>query len=152
MATTILQAHIFEKLGVKGLPDAVASAQYHYLSNSIGGVRVEFMPESDTKAWVRFVHPRWIYEGAAICGMPIDVSRGMLRGWYAQNGVSLKNPRLGYVCVSEDLTGQFGLCGYFQEYDRDLVPEERLRFADPFRCNIGASFLLALILLYRSQT
>lgn len=119
----------FEKLGVKGLPDAVASAQYHYLSNSIGGVRVEYMPESDKKAWVRFVHPRWIYEGAAICGMPIDVSRGMLRGWYAQNGVSLGNPRLGFVCTSEDMDGQYGLAGYFLEHEHDLAPEERLKFA-----------------------
>ena len=31
------------------------------------------------------------------------------------------------MCVSEDVTGQFGLCGYFQEYDQDLAPEDRLR-------------------------
>jgi hypothetical protein len=31
--------------------------------------------------------------------------------------------------VSEDLTGQFGLCGYFKEFDHDLAPEERLQFA-----------------------
>ena len=41
----------------------------------------------------------------------------------------MKNPGLGYVCVSEDMTGEFGLCGYFQEYDHELRPEERLRFA-----------------------
>jgi hypothetical protein len=119
----------FEKLGLSGKPDAVASAEYHYLSNSIGGVRVEFMPESDKKAWVRFAHPRWIYEGAALCGMPIEVSRGMLNGWYAENGVSLGNPRLGFVCVSEDMDGGFGLAGYFLEHDRDLEPHERLSFA-----------------------
>ena len=42
---------------------------------------------------------------------------------------SLGNPRLGFVCVSEDMTGEFGLCGYFKEYDHDLTPEERLVFA-----------------------
>ena len=47
-----------EKLGLRGLPDAVAAASYHYLSNRIGGVRVEFMRESDRKAWVRFPPPR----------------------------------------------------------------------------------------------
>ena len=26
------------------------------------------------------------------------------------------------------MTGQFGLCGYFREYDRELLPEERLQF------------------------
>ncbi|HNT89612.1 MAG TPA: hypothetical protein PKL84_17250, partial [Candidatus Hydrogenedentes bacterium] len=87
------------------------------------------MAESDTKAWVRFRYPRWMYAGAAICGVPVEASRGFLRGWYAQNGVSLGNPRLGFVCVSEDMTGQYGLCGYFMEYDRDLSEEERLVFA-----------------------
>ena len=119
----------FEKLGLSDLPDAVACAQYHVLSNSMGGVGVEFMPESDAKAWVRFRYPRWMYAGPAICGIPVEASRGFLNGWYAQNGVSLGNPRLGFVCVSEDVTGQFGLCGYFKEYDRDLSPDERLVFA-----------------------
>jgi hypothetical protein len=119
----------FEKLGLSHLPDAVAAARYHVLSNGVGGVRVEYMEESDTKAWVRFRYPRWMYAGPAICGIPVEASRGFLRGWYAQNGVSLKNPRLGYVCVSEDLTGQFGLCGYFKEYAHDLSEEERLVFA-----------------------
>ena len=36
------------------VPQAVAAAQYHYLSNLIGGVRVEYMPECDRKAWVRY--------------------------------------------------------------------------------------------------
>ena len=49
-----------EKLGLRALPHAVACAQYHYLSNDLGGVRVEFIPESDRKAWVRYVPPRWI--------------------------------------------------------------------------------------------
>ena len=34
-----------EKLGLSGLPPAVAAAQYHYLSNWIGGVSVEYMYE-----------------------------------------------------------------------------------------------------------
>ena len=119
----------FRKLGLDDLPDAVACARYHVLSNSMGGVTVEYMEESDTKAWVRFRYPRWMYDGPAICGVPVEASRGFLRGWYAQNGVSLNNPRLGFVCVSEDMTGQFGLCGYFREYDHDLSEDERLQFA-----------------------
>ena len=39
------------------------------------------------------------------------------------------NPRLGFVCVSEDMTGEFGFCGYFREYDEPLAEHERLRFA-----------------------
>ena len=119
----------FDKLGLSGLPHAVACAKYHVLSNSMGGVAVEYMEDSDTKAWVRFRYPRWMYEGPAICGIPVEASRGFLHGWYGQNGVSLNNPRLGFVCVSEDMTGQFGLCGYFREYDHDLEPSERLQFA-----------------------
>ena len=119
----------FMKLGLEGLPHAVACAKYHVLSNGVGGVAVEYMEESTTKAWVRFRYPRWMYAGPAICGIPVEASRGFLHGWYAQNGVSLGNPRLGFVCVSEDVTGQFGLCGYFKEHDYDLAPEERLQFA-----------------------
>ena len=119
----------FENLGLANEPDSVACAKYHVLSNSIGGVPVEYMAESDKKAWVRFRYPRWMYHGATICGVPVGVSRGFLKGWYAYNGVSLKNPRLGYVCVSEDMTGEFGFCGYFKEYDHDLSDDERLQFA-----------------------
>ena len=119
----------FGKLGLEGLPHAIACAKYHVLSNGVGGVAVEYMEESDRKAWVRFRYPRWMFAGAAICGIPKESGRGFLHGWYAQNGVSLNNPRLGFVCVSEDVTGQFGLCGYFQEYGYDLRPEQRLQFA-----------------------
>lgn len=118
----------FEKLGLTRMPHAVACAAYHYLSNSIGGVDVEFMRESDRKAWVRFVPPRWIYPGATICGVPSDVSRAFLTGWYAQNGISLGNPRLGFVCTAQTVDGQHGLAGYFLEHDRDLAPDERLVF------------------------
>ena len=118
----------FGKLGLDGLPPAVACAAYHYLSNSVGGVSVEFMRESERKAWVRFVPPRWAYPGAAICGIPSEVSRAMLAGWYAHNGVSLGNPRLGFVCTAQTTDGQHGLAGYFLEHDRDLAPQERLQF------------------------
>jgi hypothetical protein len=118
----------FDKLGLRGMPDAVACAAHHYLSNSVGGVAVEFMRESDRKAWVNFVPPRWIYPGASICGVPSEVSRAFLRGWYAENGVSLRNPRLGFVCTAQTTDGQHGLSGYFLEHERELAPEERLQF------------------------
>ena len=35
----------FKKLGLDGLPDAVACAQYHVLSNGIGGVPVQYVEE-----------------------------------------------------------------------------------------------------------
>jgi hypothetical protein len=118
----------FDKLGLKGMPDAVACAAFHYLSNRIGGVEVEFMRESERKAWVNFVPPRWIYPGASICAVPSEVSRAFLRGWYAHNGVSLANPRLGFVCTAQTTDGQHGLSGYFLDHDRELAEDERLSF------------------------
>jgi hypothetical protein len=117
------------KLGLEQLPAAVAAAQYHYLSNQLGGVRVEYIYESERKAWIRYPPPRWIWAGTAICAVPSEVSAAMLRGWHAENGVSLGNPRLGFVCTKQTVDGDDALEGYFYEYDRALAPEERLRFA-----------------------
>jgi hypothetical protein len=118
-----------DKLGLSHLPPAVAAAQYHYLSNWIGGVCVEYMHETDRKAWIRYPPPRWIWRGAAICGVPGEVSRAMLRGWHANNGVSLGNPNLGFVCTKQSVDGQDGLEGFYCEYDHPLEPDQRLVFA-----------------------
>jgi hypothetical protein len=122
------------KLGLDGLPHAVACAQYHYLSNQVGGVKVEYVRESDRKAWVRYPPPRWIWSGTAVCGIPSEVSRAMLRGWHANNGPVLGNPRLGFVCTKQTVDGQPGLEGYYREADRDLAPEERLVFSPGEEC------------------
>ncbi len=116
-------------LGLTGLPDAVVSAQYHYLSNFIGTVKVEFMPESDRKAWIRYPPPRWIFDGTAICGIPDSVTIAMMRGWHAHNGEALGNPRLGFACTGMTTAGDPGLEGYFFEADAPLAAAERLRFA-----------------------
>jgi len=118
-----------DKLGLSHLPPAVAAAQYHYLSNWIGGVHVEYMYESDRKAWIRYPPPRWIWRGTAICGVPGEVSRAMLRGWHANNGVSLGHPNMGFVCTKQSVDGQDGLEGYYCEYDHPLEPDQRLVFA-----------------------
>jgi hypothetical protein len=118
-----------EKLGLSSLPHAVAAAQYHYLSNWIGGVSVEYIYESDRKAWIRYPPPRWIWRGTAICGVPGEVSRAMLRGWHGNNGVALGNPNLGFVCTKQSVDGQNGLEGYYCEYDHPLEIEQRVVFA-----------------------
>ena len=87
------------------------------------------MPECDRKAWVRYAPPRWVWQGTAICAIPSEVSRAMLRAWHGHNGVSLGNPRLGFVCTKQTVDGQDGLEGYYLEYDHDLEPDERVRFA-----------------------
>jgi hypothetical protein len=118
-----------DKLGLSHLPPAVAAAQYHYLSNWIGGVCVEYMHETDRKAWIRYPPPRWIWRGTAICGVPGEVSRAMLRGWHANNGVALGNLTLGFVCTKQSVDGQDGLEGFYYEYDHPLELDQRLVFA-----------------------
>src|SRR5690349_17004174 len=117
-----------QKLGLTGLPPAVACAQYHVLSNALGGVKVEWIPETDRKSWVRYLPPRWIFDGTAVCGIPTDVSRAMLRGWHGHNGVSLGNDRLGFVCTMQTTDGQPGLEGYYVEEEEALEPADRVRF------------------------
>ena len=117
-----------KKLGLERLPHAVACAQYHYFSNALGGVKTEFIAESERKAWVRYPPPRWIWQGTAICAIPQAVNEAMLHGWHGHNGVSLGNPRLGFVCTGQTVAGDPGLEGYYFEYDHDLTPEERVRF------------------------
>src|SRR6202161_4891307 len=46
-----------QKLGLRHLPPAVAAAQYHYLSNWIGGVAGEYIYETDRNAWVPYPPP-----------------------------------------------------------------------------------------------
>jgi hypothetical protein len=122
-----------KKLGLDRLPHAVACAQYHYFSNALGGVKTEYIHESDRKAWVRYPPPRWIWSGTAICAVPREVNEAMLHGWHGHNGVSLGNPRLGFVCTGQTVNGDPGLEGYYHEYDRDIAPEERVRFVDDER-------------------
>lgn len=117
------------KLGIDGMPPAVAAARYHYLSNFIGGVSVEYVEESPRKAWIRYPPPRWVWPGATICGIPSEVNAAMLRGWHANNGVMLGRLGLGFVCTGQTVDGDPGLEGYYIEHDRDLPEEERLRFA-----------------------
>lgn len=116
------------KLGLQDLPPAVACAQYHVLSNALGGVGVVWIPESETKSWVRYLPPRWIFDGTAICAIPTEVARAMLWGWHGHNGVSLGNDRLGFVCTMQTTDGQPGLEGYYIEESEPLAPEDRVRF------------------------
>ena len=118
-----------KKLGLDGMPHAVACALYHYHSNALGGVKTEYYRESDRKAWVRYPPPRWIWRGAAICAIPREVNEAMLHGWHGHNGVSLGNPRLGFVCTGQTVNGDPGLEGYYYEYDEPIGEAERIRFS-----------------------
>jgi hypothetical protein len=117
------------KLGLTGEPPALACALYHYHSNALGGVKTGYLRESDSKAWVRYPPPRWIWRGTAIAAIPHSVSAAMLHGWHGHNGVSLGKPNLGFVCTGMTVDGMPGLEGYYLEHDRPLGEDERVRFA-----------------------
>ncbi|MEM9562467.1 MAG: hypothetical protein AAGA93_07630 [Actinomycetota bacterium] len=117
-----------DKLGLTDQPHAVACAKYHVLSNALGGVRVEWIPESDTKSWVRYRPPRWIFDGTAVCGIPTELSRAMLRGWHGHNGATLGNDNLGFVCTKQTTDGQPGLEGYYIEEPEPLPEDEKVRY------------------------
>ena len=116
------------KLGIDQDPPAVAAAKYHYLSNQIGGVDVEYMYESDRKAWIRYSPPRWLWKGVVMCAIPRKVSEAMLWGWHSNNGIMLRARSVGFVCTKQGVDAQDGLEGYYLDYGRDLEPRERLRF------------------------
>jgi len=118
-----------QKLGLAGEPPAPACALYHYHSNALGGVKTGYLRESDSKAWVRYPPPRWIWRGTAIAAIPHSVSAAMLHGWHGHNGVSLGKPNLGFVCTGMTVDGLPGLEGYYLEHDRPLDEHERVRFA-----------------------
>ena len=116
------------KLGIDQDPPAVAAAKYHYLSNQIGGVDVEYMYESDLKAWIRYAPPRWLWKGVVMCAIPRKVSEAMLWGWHSNNGIMLDTKSIGFVCTKQGVDAQDGLEGYYLDYGRDLEPQDRLRF------------------------
>src|SRR4051794_41703742 len=59
-----------EKLGLSHLPPAVAAAQYHYLSNWIGGGSGGYMYEARRQAWIRHPPPPRVWRGAPSCRAP----------------------------------------------------------------------------------
>lgn len=131
-----------EKLGLTDEPAAVACAKYHYFSNQLGGVSVEYLEETSKKAWIRYPPPRWIWFGSAICAVPENVNRAMLYGWHAQNGVTLGNPYLGFVCTGTTVEGAAGLEGFYIEFDSPIEPKDRLQFRFDLDCPLIAKHKL----------
>jgi hypothetical protein len=97
------------KLGIDQLPHAVAAAQYHYLSNDIGGVPVQYMYESDRKAWIRYPVPRWAWTGTAVYDPPNIVAGGVNSTTVTATGAALGD--MVDVSFSNDLGGLV-LAGY----------------------------------------
>lgn len=116
------------KLGIDKDPPAIAAAKYHYYTNLIGGLDMEYAEESPRKAWVRYTAPMWTYDGIAMLCLPASLRRTILGSWHPRNGQMMGCPRLGWVATKFIMQGDPFDEGYFYEYDHDLSPEERYRF------------------------
>lgn len=116
------------KLGIDKDPPAVCAAKYHYFSNMIGGLRLEYVEESPRKVWIRYTAPLWMYEGLALLAVPKNFRRTTTFAiWHPRNGALMGCPRLGYVGTKFIDEGDPYDEGYFIEYDHDLAENERYR-------------------------
>ena len=118
-----------EKLGIDGsLSPAQVAGRYHYLSNMLGGVDMEYIEESPKKVWIRYHAPAWSYPQESLFAVPASVQRAMFAGWHPHNGPSLGAPRLGFVLTKVFQDGEPYDEGYFEEFDRDLHSDERIQY------------------------
>lgn len=118
-----------KKLGIdRSLPPAVVAGRYHYLSNMLGGLPMEYVEESPRKVWIRYLPPAWSFAGSSLFAVPSSVQRAMFAGWHPYNGESLGCLRLGFVVTKVFQDGEPYDEGYFLEYDRELAPDERIQF------------------------
>jgi hypothetical protein len=116
------------KLGIENDPPAVAAAKYHYFTNIIGGLAMEYVEESPRKAWIRYLAPMWMYGGVAVMAMPSNLRRHVFSSWHPRNGQYMGCPRLGYVGTKFSSEADPSDEGYFYEYDYDLAPSQIMRF------------------------
>lgn len=116
------------KLGIDNETPAVKAAKYHYYTNLIGGLDMEYAEESERKVWVRYTAPMWTYDGIAMLALPASLRRTILGSWHPRNGEMMGCLRLGWVATKFIMQGDPFDEGYFYEYDRDLEPHERYRF------------------------
>lgn len=116
------------KLGIENDPPAVAAAKYHYFTNIIGGLDMEYVEESKRKVWIRYRAPMWMYSGVALIAMPASIRRTVFRGWHPMNGRYMGCDALGYVGTKFSMEGDPYDEGYFIEHDQPLSDDEILRY------------------------
>jgi hypothetical protein len=118
-----------DKLGIsRDLPPAVIAGRYHYFSNMLGALPMQYIEESPKKVWIRYIAPAWSFTGLSLIAVPSIVQRAMFSGWHPNNGISLGVPQLGFVVTKVYQDGEPYDEGYFQEYDRPLLPDERIQY------------------------
>ncbi|MQA03610.1 MAG: hypothetical protein GEV07_13115 [Streptosporangiales bacterium] len=116
------------RLGIDGDPPAVAAAKYHYFTNIIGGLEMEYVEESKKKVWIRYLSPMWTYAGTALMAMPGNLRRTIFSSWHPRNGELMGCDRLGYVGTKFVMEGDPYDEGYFIEHDESLRPDQVMRF------------------------
>ncbi|WP_271627566.1 hypothetical protein [Bradyrhizobium sp. CCBAU 11445] len=122
------------KLGIRDdEPPAVRAAKYHYLSNAMGGLNMEYIEESPKKVWIRYLAPSWAYPGVAMMALPSSIRKGGAEAWHAKNGALMGCPRLGWVSTKSIMDMEPYDEGYFIEYDHDLAPGESYRIEPAVR-------------------
>ncbi|GEM_PF-1234686 len=118
-----------EKLGIsRDLPPAVVAARYHYFSNALGSLQMEYIEESPKKVWIRYRAPSFSFTGIGLAAVPSKVQRWMFSGWHPYNGEALGCPNLGFVVTKVFQDGEPYDEGYFQEYDKPLHPDQRIQY------------------------
>jgi hypothetical protein len=118
-----------EKLGIdRTLPPAVVAGRYHYLSNMIGGLTMEYVEETPKKVWIRYLPPAWSFPGQSLFAVPPAVEHAMFAGWHPFNGASLGTKRLAFVVTKVYQQGEPYDEGYFIEHDYDLDEDQHIRF------------------------
>ena len=117
------------KLGIgESEPPAVVAAKYHYFTNIMGGLKMDYVEESPKKVWIRYLSPMWTYPGVSMLAVPTNIRRTGFSGWHPYNGKLMGCPRLGWVATKFVTEGYPYDEGYFIEYDRDLAPGEEMRY------------------------
>ena len=118
-----------DKLGIsRDLPPAVCAARYHYFSNMLGGLRMEYIEESPRRVWIRYLAPSYSFTGVSLAAVPAKVQRSMFSGWHPFNGLSLGVPQLGFVVTKVFQDGEPYDEGYFEEFDHPLADDGRIQF------------------------
>ena len=118
-----------DKLGIgRDLPPAVIAARYHYFSNILGGIKMEYIEESPKKVWIRYRAPSFSFTGVSLAAVSSKVQRSMFSGWHPFNGESLGCPNLGFVVTKVFQDGEPYDEGYFEEFDQPLHADERIQY------------------------
>lgn len=117
------------KLGIRDdEPPAVAAAKYHFLSNAMGGLSMQYIEESPRKVWLRYLGPMWTFPGMTMLALPSTMRRSDFTAWHPRNGILMDCPRLGWVSTKSISEGDPYDEGYFREYEHDLGDAERMGY------------------------